>query len=138
MVTASQTGALYCMILFYLEARPLLEPLRPEAKLIAVKGVVFVAFWQSLVIGIAVRVGWVRGYSLLSYTAEEVAAGLQNFLICVEMALAAVLMCGLPSPRCAKTRACGSRSRACKAKGAGRGAIGALPCSYCMTWGDLL
>ena len=80
------------MILFYLEARSLLEPLRPEAKLIAVKGVVFVAFWQSLAIGIAVRVGWVRGYSLLSYTAAEVAAGLQNFLICVEMALAAVLM----------------------------------------------
>ena len=67
--------------------------------------------WQSLIIAGAVRFGWVHGYSLLSYTAEEVADGIQNFLICVEMALAAVLMF-VPDDRFPSGTACCRKSRA--------------------------
>mmetsp|Transcript_19396 Transcript_19396/g.40756 ORF Transcript_19396/g.40756 Transcript_19396/m.40756 type:complete len:406 (-) Transcript_19396:240-1457(-) len=87
-VNVSQGWAMYCLILFYHEKHAALAPLRPLGKLLAVKAVVFASFWQGVLIAGLVSQGRIRG--TLFYTEDEVANGLQDFLICIEMALAAV------------------------------------------------
>lgn len=56
----------------------LLKPWKPILKVITVKAVVFLVFWQSIAASTAVSAGVLRG-------GKEVRE-LQNFLICVESA----------------------------------------------------
>eukprot|EP00446_Apocalathium_sp_SHHI-4_P062719 CAMPEP_0177432434 /NCGR_PEP_ID=MMETSP0368-20130122/76691_1 /TAXON_ID=447022 ORGANISM="Scrippsiella hangoei-like, Strain SHHI-4" /NCGR_SAMPLE_ID=MMETSP0368 /ASSEMBLY_ACC=CAM_ASM_000363 /LENGTH=533 /DNA_ID=CAMNT_0018903101 /DNA_START=28 /DNA_END=1631 /DNA_ORIENTATION=+ len=70
-----------------------LKPMRPLAKFLTVKGVVFLSFWQSLIIKAAVYFGAMDAYvdqSGMWNSAEQLNGGMQNFLICVEMNLAAI------------------------------------------------
>lgn len=87
-INLSQFGAMYGLILLYHEFKEELRPLGMLNKLLAVKGVVFVSFWQSIVISGLVSLHVIEG--TLTYTEDEVAAGLQNFLICLEMIAAAI------------------------------------------------
>uniref|UniRef100_W5LK07 Transmembrane protein 184C n=1 Tax=Astyanax mexicanus TaxID=7994 RepID=W5LK07_ASTMX len=73
----SQLFAMYCLVLFYKALREELGPIKPVGKFLCVKLVVFVSFWQAVVIALLVKVG-------------AVATGLQDFIICVEMFLAAI------------------------------------------------
>lgn len=86
---ASQIWAMYCLILFYFATKDELEPIHPVGKFICVKLVVFASFWQALFIAIIVEVipfedkwGW--------HTRDQMTNGLQDFLICIEMLIAAV------------------------------------------------
>lgn len=89
-VNASQIWAMYCLVLFYHELLPALKPLGilPVGKLLVIKGVVFLTWWQGIVLSGLVFVGYIK--PTLTYTADEVADGLQNFLITIEMLLFAV------------------------------------------------
>ena len=78
--------ALYCLVmLFHAVEAELRHPInwRPLGKFLCVKGVVFFCWWQGVVIfylrahGIITKLG--------SWTSEEVANGLTNYAICVEM-----------------------------------------------------
>ncbi|XP_050224153.1 uncharacterized protein LOC126673882 [Mercurialis annua] len=80
--TISYTMALYALALFYVACRDLLQPFNPVPKFIIIKSVVFLTYWQGVLVFLAAKSGLIKN-------AEE-AAQFQNFIICVEMLIAAV------------------------------------------------
>uniref|UniRef100_A0A3P8UK20 Transmembrane protein 184C n=1 Tax=Cynoglossus semilaevis TaxID=244447 RepID=A0A3P8UK20_CYNSE len=87
----SQLFAMYCLVLFYRALREELSPIKPVGKFLCVKMVVFVSFWQAVFIALLVKVGVISDKHTWDWkTVEAVATGLQDFIICVEMFLAAI------------------------------------------------
>ncbi|PSC68080.1 transmembrane 184C [Micractinium conductrix] len=86
----TQMWALYCLVLLYQATHDELHPIRPLSKFVVIKLVVFVTYWQSVFIAICARLGLIRAAEWSTYDTDDVAAGLQNFLICIEMFMAAV------------------------------------------------
>ncbi|KAM7478584.1 hypothetical protein LguiA_026797 [Lonicera macranthoides] len=80
--TLSYSMALYALALFYVACRDLLQPFNPVPKFIIIKSVVFLTYWQGVLVFLAAKSGFIKD-------AEE-AAEFQNFVICVEMLIAAV------------------------------------------------
>ncbi|GMY22203.1 transmembrane protein 184A [Fagus crenata] len=80
--TISYTMALYALALFYFACKDLLQPFNPVPKFILIKSVVFLTYWQGVLVFLAAKSGFIKD-------AEE-AAQFQNFIICVEMLIAAV------------------------------------------------
>lgn len=80
--------ALYGLVQFYYAAHDLLEPFHPLPKFLSVKAVVFFSFWQGVAIQIAIRIGLL--HDVEGVTVTEQATGLQDILICFEMAIAAI------------------------------------------------
>ncbi|KAH9320119.1 hypothetical protein KI387_021888, partial [Taxus chinensis] len=80
--TISYSLALYALVLFYVACRDLLRPFNPVPKFIIIKSVVFLTYWQGVLVFLAAKSGIIKN-------AEE-AADLQNFIICLEMAIAAI------------------------------------------------
>lgn len=78
------TVALYALLLFYVGTHELLEPFRPLLKFILVKSVIFLTYWQGLLISIMVGAGLID-------SAEDGNA-VQNFMTCMEMLPAAIFM----------------------------------------------
>ncbi|XP_017242201.1 protein LAZ1 homolog 2 isoform X2 [Daucus carota subsp. sativus] len=79
----SQTWSLYCLVQFYNVTHERLKPIKPLAKFISFKAIVFATWWQGL--GLALL-------SSLGVLPQEgrVETELQDFLICIEMAVAAL------------------------------------------------
>ncbi|CAK8544494.1 unnamed protein product [Lathyrus sativus] len=80
--TFSYTMALYALALFYVACKDLLQPFNPVPKFVIIKSVVFLTYWQGVLFFLAAKSGFIKD-------ADE-AALLQNFIICVEMLIAAV------------------------------------------------
>ncbi|XP_032811344.2 transmembrane protein 184C [Petromyzon marinus] len=85
----SQIFAMYCLILFYRTLREELQPIQPVGKFLCVKTVVFVSFWQAVLIAALVKLQVISG-TLGWNSVEALATGLQDFAICIEMLLAAL------------------------------------------------
>lgn len=85
----TQLIALYCLIWLYVIVKEDLQPFSPLAKFLVVKSVVFFTFWQGVGINIAVKIGWITASD--RFTAAEVQLGLQDFIICIEMFIAAAV-----------------------------------------------
>jgi len=82
----SQIWAMYCLILFGSAVKEELAPIKPVAKFLCVKAIVFFTFWQGMVIAALERFGYIRKKdSWTTYDADDVAAGLQDFIVCIEM-----------------------------------------------------
>eukprot|EP00899_Mesostigma_viride_P016622 jgi/Mesvir1/24961/Mv16931-RA.1 len=77
------TIALYALGLFYLATKEILAPYKPVYKFLVVKAVVFMTYWQGLVITLLMSFNMVNSH--------EDAREIQDFMLCVEMAIAAVL-----------------------------------------------
>eukprot|EP00658_Telonema_sp_P-2_P063889 TRINITY_DN5271_c0_g1_i1.p1 TRINITY_DN5271_c0_g1~~TRINITY_DN5271_c0_g1_i1.p1 ORF type:complete len:524 (-),score=109.53 TRINITY_DN5271_c0_g1_i1:314-1738(-) len=87
----SQCWALYCLVLIYHELNEELRYTRPLPKFLSVKLVVFFSFWQAVGIAILVRVNLIKqNPAWTDYTVDDVATGMQDFLICIEMFFAAL------------------------------------------------
>jgi len=87
----SQTWALYCMVMFYSCFKEELTKWRPVGKFLSVKAVVFFTWWQSLCIEILRANGFIASRDVGSgWTSADIANGLQDWLICVEMLGAAL------------------------------------------------
>ncbi|XP_014678997.1 PREDICTED: transmembrane protein 184C-like isoform X2 [Priapulus caudatus] len=87
----SQIFALYCLALFYKACKEELSPISPLGKFLCIKAVIFATFWQSFLLQILVSTGLIPNKpDLYFYDASSIATGLQDFLICIEMMLAAV------------------------------------------------
>ncbi|PPD97411.1 hypothetical protein GOBAR_DD05561 [Gossypium barbadense] len=79
----SQMWALYCLVHFYNATHERLRPIKPLAKFISFKAIVFATWWQG--VGIAL----LCAYGVLPKHGKMQTA-LQDFFICIEMAIAAV------------------------------------------------
>ncbi|XP_051136663.1 uncharacterized protein LOC127255244 isoform X1 [Andrographis paniculata] len=80
--TVSYSVALYALALFYMACRDLLQPFNPVPKFIIIKSVVFLTYWQGVLVFLAAKSGLIKD--------TEEAAEFQNFIVCVEMLVAAV------------------------------------------------
>eukprot|EP00656_Telonema_subtile_P046276 TRINITY_DN5265_c0_g1_i3.p1 TRINITY_DN5265_c0_g1~~TRINITY_DN5265_c0_g1_i3.p1 ORF type:complete len:300 (-),score=77.94 TRINITY_DN5265_c0_g1_i3:116-1015(-) len=82
-----QLWAMYCLIQFYSAFSEELAVHNPVPKFLCVKFVVFFAWWQSVIITILVSVKVIQ--STRHLPVDNVKTGLQEFLICIEMFIAA-------------------------------------------------
>ncbi|PIO69769.1 hypothetical protein TELCIR_08397 [Teladorsagia circumcincta] len=88
--------ALYGLFLFYTATRELLSPYSPVLKFLTVKSVIFLSFWQGFFIAILGATSAIdpvvdaNGHEVIGR--GTVAAGYQNFLICIEMFFAAIAL----------------------------------------------
>ncbi|KAL5714648.1 hypothetical protein ACHQM5_016579 [Ranunculus cassubicifolius] len=82
----SQTWALYCLVQFYTVIKDKLEPIKPLYKFLTFKSIVFLTWWQGVIIAFLFSMGAFKG-SL----ARELQTRIQDYIICIEMAVAAVV-----------------------------------------------
>ena len=98
---SSQCWALYCLVLFYQATATRLAAVRPLAKFVSIKMVVFFTWWQGVLITVLVREGVLRpmgvGGDGVAMTLEA-ASLLQNFFICIEMPIMAEGAGGVARP----------------------------------------
>lgn len=88
--------ALYALFLFYFATKDLLRPFDPVLKFFTVKSVIFLSFWQGVALAALETLGFIQPivdeHGIHQTEAGSVSAGYQNFLICVEMLLAAIAL----------------------------------------------
>lgn len=101
--STSQCWALYCLVLFYQASKHQLAPIKPLNKFLCIKMVVFATFWQEVVIACLVRFGVIDASNFanrdamtdaeavvvspngVTWTTAQIAHGLNDFIVCVEM-----------------------------------------------------
>ncbi|XP_027029686.1 transmembrane protein 184A isoform X2 [Tachysurus fulvidraco] len=87
--------ALYALFLFYSATSDLLRPFEPVLKFLTIKSVIFLSFWQGMILAILERCGVIPKALLIDgheVGAGTVAAGWQNFITCIEMFFAAIAL----------------------------------------------
>lgn len=76
----SQSWALYCLVQFYSVIKDKLAPIKPLAKFLTFKSIVFLTWWQGVIIAFLFSMGALRG-SL----AQELKTRIQDYMICIEV-----------------------------------------------------
>lgn len=90
--------ALYGLVLFYFATKDLLAPFDPVWKFCTVKSVIFLSFWQGVLLAVLEKAGLISAIYASGATnpavasAGTVSAAYQNFLICVEMFFASLAL----------------------------------------------
>ncbi|CEG35300.1 Predicted seven transmembrane receptor-rhodopsin family [Plasmopara halstedii] len=87
-VNLSITYAFYYLVLFYMALCSQLAPYHPVPKFLCIKIVLFLSFWQSVVLAFLSRFEII--HQLGSWSVENVTTGIQNLLICFEMSFVAI------------------------------------------------
>lgn len=81
--------AMYCLIQFYVQLRTDLAPHRPFLKVLAIKLVIFLSFWQIFTISILVSQDVLKPTKHLSYPSLKI--GIPSLMLCIEMACFALM-----------------------------------------------
>jgi hypothetical protein len=87
-VNCSITYAFYYLVLFYLALGEQLKPYNPVPKFLCIKAVLFLSFWQSVVLAFLSRFQII--HEIGSWSVENVTTGINNLLICFEMCFVAL------------------------------------------------
>ncbi|XP_057729897.1 protein LAZ1 homolog 1 isoform X2 [Arachis stenosperma] len=82
----SQTWALYCLVQFYTVTKDKLEPIKPLAKFLTFKSIIFLTWWQGVAVAFLFSMGAFKGA-----LAQELKTRIQDYIICIEMGIAAVV-----------------------------------------------
>ncbi len=80
----SVTVSLYSLGLFWVCMHNDLKPFRPVPKFLCVKLIIFASYWQGFFLSILVWLGALPD-KVDGYTPDNLAAAIQDFLICIEM-----------------------------------------------------
>jgi hypothetical protein len=109
----SQLWSMYCLAMLYLTMHDELAPIRPLSKFVCIKAVVFLTFWQFVLIQLLVVLGVIKstvpiddsggdgGYDIYlsgrpdsrsvdPAASRELASRIQEFIVCIEMFIAAL------------------------------------------------
>lgn len=81
--------SLYSLGLFWVCMHDDLKPFRPVPKFLCVKLIIFASYWQGLTLSILVWLGAIPD-DVKGYTPDNLAAAIQDALICIEMPMFAV------------------------------------------------
>merc|ERR1719273_500270 len=89
--------ALYALFLFYFATRELLRPFDPVLKFFTIKSVIFLSFWQGVLLALLETIGYILPIcdingKKVDVGAGVISAGYQNFLVCIEMFFAAIAL----------------------------------------------
>lgn len=85
----SVTLSLYSLGLFWVCMNRDLTPFRPVPKFLCVKLIIFASYWQGFFLSILVWIGAIPD-NVDNYTPDNLAAAIQDALICVEMPMFAI------------------------------------------------
>lgn len=85
----SITISLYALALFWVCMSADLKPFRPMPKFLCIKGIIFASYWQGFFLSILVWLGAIPDIKG-GYSADNLAAAIQDALICFEMPLFAL------------------------------------------------
>ncbi|OTB19893.1 hypothetical protein K445DRAFT_345053 [Daldinia sp. EC12] len=84
------TIAMYCLIQFYVQLREPLSEHKPFLKVLAIKLVIFLSFWQTIAISLGTStLHIVNPNAILAY--PDLKVGIPSLMLCVEMALFSIL-----------------------------------------------
>ncbi|KAJ8973432.1 hypothetical protein NQ317_016715, partial [Molorchus minor] len=86
----SQFIAMYCLVMFYKASLAELRPMKPFPKFLCIKAVVFFSFFQGVLIALLVYLDVITPYPNSPDDGLNLSTRLQDFLICIEMCLAAI------------------------------------------------
>ncbi|KAL3509488.1 hypothetical protein ACH5RR_028889 [Cinchona calisaya] len=84
----SQSWALYCLVQFYTITKVELEHIKPLAKFLTFKSIVFLTWWQGIIIALFYDLGLLRSPIA---QALQFRSSVQDFIICIEMGIASVV-----------------------------------------------
>lgn len=89
----TQGWAMYCLVLFFYAFKADLRGARPLPKLLVIKAVVFFSFWQAVLISFLAHFDVIKDapHRKQYKTKGEIATALQDFLVCFEMFIAALV-----------------------------------------------
>ncbi|KAF1952361.1 DUF300-domain-containing protein [Byssothecium circinans] len=85
----SITISLYALAMFWVCMVADLKPFRPMPKFLCIKGIIFASYWQGFFLSILVWLGAIPD-DVPGYSADNLAAAIQDALICFEMPLFAI------------------------------------------------
>ena len=78
------TIAMYSIIQFYYQVRKDIAQHRPLLKVLAIKLVIFLSFWQTIAISLLTSSGAIKASATLQ--TPDIKVGIPSFLLCIEMA----------------------------------------------------
>lgn len=85
----SVTLSLYSLGMFWVIMSKDLQPFRPVPKFLCIKLIIFASYWQGFLLSILVFLGAIPD-NVEDYTADSLAAAIQDALICIEMPIFAI------------------------------------------------
>ncbi|XP_028797869.1 protein LAZ1 isoform X1 [Neltuma alba] len=84
----SQSWALYCLVQFYAATKDELAHIKPLAKFLTFKSIVFLTWWQGVAIALLYALGLFRSPIAQGF---QLKSSVQDFIICIEMGIASVV-----------------------------------------------
>ncbi|WOK94780.1 protein LAZ1 [Canna indica] len=87
-INFSQSWALYCLVQFYAATKDELAHIKPLAKFLTFKSIVFLTWWQD--VAIALLYSWGLFKSPIAQSLQF-KSSMQDFIICIEMCIASIV-----------------------------------------------